>query len=303
MIRLSKTSLLAALTAVGLSACVATQIDLPPIADSSGERHPGSFVWHDLISDDPSGSERFYGELFGWQFEPLSALPGKYWTISMNGEQIGGMVAQDSIKAQKDVSQWISLLSVTDPAAARGLIEAAGGEVLREPVSLGSRGTVAVYADPQGALFATLTTVEGDPKVDAVPAQGDFLWHELWTSDVFGAGPFYAALSDLSVDENVTSAASAEVQYNVLRRGGEPVAAVRDLPDPEMPSLWMPYLRVDSPENLDALLLRVPELGGQVLVPAITRPSRGFLAVIAGPSGAPIALQTWADDAPAIEDL
>ncbi|MEM1402484.1 MAG: VOC family protein [Pseudomonadota bacterium] len=303
MLRLSKAALVTVLTACGLTACVATQIDLPPIATSSGERHPGSFVWHDLISDDPVGSQRFYGELFGWTFEPLSVLPGKYWTISRDGEPIGGMVAQDSLRAQKDVSQWISLLSVTDAGAARSLIASSGGEVLREPVSLGSRGTVAVYADPQGALFATLTTVDGDPKAGVVPKQGDFLWHELWTSDVFAASPFYAALSDLSVDEGVSSAAASGVQYNVLRRDGEPVAAVRDLPDPEMPSLWMPFLKVDSPENLDALLVQVSQLGGRVLVPAVARPSRGYVAVVAGPSGAPLALQTWADDAPAIEEL
>ena len=79
----------------------------------------------------------------------------------------------------------------------------------------------------------------------------------------------------------------------VLGDGTRARAAIRDLPEADMPTMWMPYLRVEDRERLEKLLARVPSLGGEVLVPATARPIGGHLAVVAGPSGAPVALQTW----------
>jgi predicted enzyme related to lactoylglutathione lyase len=55
--------------------------------------------------------------------------------------------------------------------------------------------------------------------------------------------------------------------------------------------------------RLDAILEQVTDLAGSVLVPRVARPAGGFVAVIAGPSGAPIALQTWGDDQTPLEDI
>lgn len=278
-----------------LAGCSTVIVELPAI--NSGEARdlkPGSFVWHDLISDDPEGSVRFYSGLFGWQFSEFTPLNGRYWTISHRGRAIGGMVAQDSIPAKRDVSQWVSLLSVADPDVARSAIVNAGGEVLREPVALGPRGVVAVYADPNGAIFATVTSPSGDP--ESLTSEGDFLWHELWTSSVQDAVGFYASMSDHVSAEEVyfSDPVQTQLDYQLLVRSGVALAGVRSLPADDLPSLWMPFLRVASEERLRTLLERVSELGGEVLVPATARPAEGFLAVIAGPSGAPIALQTWA---------
>ncbi|MEM6485248.1 MAG: VOC family protein [Pseudomonadota bacterium] len=267
-----------------LVACSTVTVELPAInSGESRDRQPGSFVWHDLISDDPEGSVRFYSRLFGWQFSEFSPLNGRYWTISHRGRAIGGMVAQDSLPAQRDISQWVSLLSVADPDAARSVIVDAGGEVLREPVALGPRGTVAVYADPKGAIFATVTSPTGDP--EAMTSEGDFLWHELWTSSVQDAVGFYAALSDRVSAEQVYFSDPVQTQpdYQLLVRSGVALAGVRSLPADDLPSLWMPFLRVTSEERLRSMLERVSQLGGEVLVPATARPAEGFLAVIAGP--------------------
>ena len=57
--------------------------------------------------------------------------------------------------------------------------------------------------------------------------------------------------------------------------------------------MWVSYLRVMDAAQLNAILARVEPLGGNILVPATERPGGGVVAVIAGPSGAGIALQTW----------
>lgn len=281
-----------------ISACTTLDYNLPPVADSGGNRQPGKFIWHDLISDDPAASEAFYSALFGWDFRSLNVPGAGYWIISLNGEQIGGMVNQAGLPAQRDISQWVSVLSVEDPGAVAASVREAGGSVLQEPVSLGERGTIAVFADARGALFAGLNSTAGDPPDrDQLPAEGAFLWHELWTRDASDAARFYAGLSDLSLEViDGRDAAGNTVSVSLLRDGKRVRAGVRPLPDADMPSLWMPYLRIADRERLKQLLGQVSHLGGQVLVPVTARPAGGFVAVIAGPSGAPVALQTWSDD-------
>ncbi|MEO0436146.1 MAG: VOC family protein [Pseudomonadota bacterium] len=285
-----------------LVSCSTVPLGLPSINNGEfRERLPGNFVWHDLISDDTEGSIRFYSRLFGWEFTEFSPLRYRYWTINHRGRLIGGMVAQSSLPATRDVSQWVSLLSVDDPQVARQRVLEAGGEVLRQPVTLGERGTIAVFADPQGAIFATVTSPNGDPELSSF--EGDFFWHELWAASVEEAADFYSSLSDRVSVEDVEFASSAKssvdfqlnVDFQLLVRAGFALAGIRSRPADDLPTIWMPFLRVESEQRLAELLERVPELGGEVLVPTVARPATGFLAVIAGPSGAPVALQTWSD--------
>ncbi|MFT7286019.1 MAG: putative enzyme related to lactoylglutathione lyase [Halieaceae bacterium] len=296
---------LSAFCVVGLvAACTSVQYNLPPVAiDTDGARHPGKFIWHDLISDTPRASQAFYTALLGWEFQSLRLTGAEYWLITHGGQPIGGMVNQARIPAGKDVSQWVSVLSVADIAAATGIVTESGGTVLRQPVSVGDRGDIAVFADPTGAIFAALQSRDGDPGDEGAPIpEGAFLWHELWTADVDGAAEFYAALCGLDIERGETAGRDGQsVAYHLLRDDALARSGVRDLPLADLPPLWMPYLRVADAAALESLLERIPGLGGRVLVPSMARPAGGFLAVIAGPSGAPIALQTWGDKQPRIK--
>lgn len=287
-----------------LASCSAVTFDLPPVARDSAS-HPGKFIWHDLISDDPAASEAFYSTLFGWSFSSLPLAGGAYWVIQHDGVPVGGMVAQDQLPARQDISQWVSVVAVADMDAALTQARDGGAEVLREPVSLGRRGTIAVMADPSGGIFAALDTDGADPRDrDERPSTGSFLWHELWTADPEGAAAFYARLTGLSVDEAPPAAEGEHgVTFKLLRSEGRVRAGVRSKPDAAMPSLWMPYLRVSDAAALAAILEQVPGLGGKVLVPAIARPIGGELAIIAGPSGAPVGLQTWSEDQPSQKEI
>ena len=72
-----------------LAACTALQADLPAITETpTGDHQQGRVVWHDLLTNDPEGSRRFYGGLFGWEFE--TSGNDAYQLIRHNGELIGG---------------------------------------------------------------------------------------------------------------------------------------------------------------------------------------------------------------------
>ena len=280
-----------------LGAC-ASQFSVPPVTQSAtGEHLPGKIIWHDLLSDTPVLTEVFYSKLFGWKFEALADKSINYTMIRHNGELIGGMVDQNRLPNKKDISQWVVGLSVADIEVATAALREAGGTVFTPPTSLGDRGHIAVVADQQGAVLALLQTRAGDPPDNVhTPSPGEFLWDELWAEDVAGSVQFYGQLAQYSVLEETLGTQASPVEYHVLKSSGLARAGIRPNPVEDLMPMWVSYLRISNLEQLDAILAQVEPLGGNILVPATERPGGGVVAVIAGPSGAGIALQTWDDN-------
>lgn len=279
--------------ALVLTACASTEFSIPAVTGSTaGVRQPGKVIWHDLLTDTPAATRAFYSGLFGWEFEPLEGV--NYTLIRHQGELIGGMVDQNQLPAAADISQWVVLFAVNDVELATRRLREAGGTVFTPPTSLGQRGTIAVVADPQGAVLALLETRDGDPPdEDDLPSAGRFLWNELWTGEVDAAARFYTSLVSLSVQSVPLETGGEPIEYRILAAGERPRAGVRSQPVEDLDPRWVSYLRVADEAEMTAILSRVGSLGGQVVVPATARPEGGLVAIITGPSGAGIALQTW----------
>lgn len=284
------------LYALLLGGCATTSVNLPAItANPTAARMPGKIVWHDLLTNDPAASQAFYGELFGWQFEPIGTVAGlrnnsAYTLIRHNGDVIGGMIDTVALNGRNDISQWVTVMSVTDIDDSTGRFSAAGGKVVAPATDVGKRGRMALVRDAEGALLALLQTRDGDPP-DRPGEIGDFLWDELWTSDVGNATAFYTGLTGLqSSDIEVAPGEESDMTYRLLKAGEQARAGILLNPLAGLDPVWVNYLRVVEPAAITA---RVPDLGGTVIVEAQARPLGGKVAFIAGPSGAAIALQTW----------
>ena len=288
--------LLATSCTLVLVACATTNINLPSITESpTGERFPGKIIWHDLLTNDPAASKRFYGELFGWEFESVGSFAGMgsdtaYTLIRHNGRLIGGMIDTVALNNRTDISQWVVVMSVEDvDAAAQGFTDN-GGSVLTPPRDLQRRGRIAVVQDKAGALLALLQTKDGDP-VDRQPELGDFLWNELWTVDVDGAAKFYSdAVGYETVDWDTDAIEETPANYRLLNHSDKSRAGILENPFDSLDPVWVSYIRVESPAAITA---KVAALGGKVLIEAQPRALGGEVAFIAGPSEAGIALQTW----------
>lgn len=288
---------LALIVTLILGACAA-QFSVPPISQNATEEHfPGRIIWHDLLTDTPTKTRAFYTELFGWEFRPVSDTSINYTMIYQGDRMIGGMVDQNRLPNKKDISQWVVGLSVSDIERATQHLREGGGTVFTPPTSLGDRGTISIVADPQGAILALLQTRTGDPvDVRDTPAQGEFLWDELWAADVNTAAHFYSQLAPYVVEEESLGSEESPVDYRIMRTLDKPRMGIRTNPVEGLMPMWVSYLRVTDAASLDGILERVELLGGRILVPATPRPRGGVVAVIAGPSGAGIALQTWAEN-------
>ncbi len=266
---------------------------MPSITESpTNSRHPGKVVWRDLLTNDPKASQRFYGELFGWEFEAPGIDIGfrddnAYTLIRHNGHLIGGIVNTRALGRKENISQWITTISVSDIDAASAIITTRGGQLLTAPTYLEHRGYLAVAEDPDGAIFALVQTRDGDPP-DREAQNSDFLWDELWTGDVSGATAFYAAVAGYEREDRDVGDGSRT--YGILMADNKPRAGIIANPFEGERPVWVNYIRVAEPS---ALTSRVGLLGGRVLVEAQARPAGGKVAFVAGPSGAGIALQTW----------
>jgi len=281
------------LLAVFVAGCASVTANLPPITDEpTGARYKGRIVWHDLLTNTPAESREFYGKLFGWEFEKPGIDIGfgnesTYMLIRHNGNLIGGMVDVNSLDREVNISQWVTVMSVADINAAVERVVADGGEVLTQPTEVGSRGTLAVVAGPDRALFAMIQTKDGDP-AEVQTAHNEWLWNELWTDDVESATSFYQQV--IGFDREDHPVPDTDLTYRVLKADKKPRVGILANPFEGERPVWVNYIRVEDPK---AITTQVEKLGGRIIVEAQPRAIGGQVAFIAGPSGAGVALQTW----------
>ena len=279
-------------------------MNLPAITETSNNNQlDGKIIWHDLITDTPIKTKKFYQELFGWQFEELSIAGGlfgniNYTLIRHNGQLIGGMIDQTKLKVKEDISQWVVLMSVKDIDKAVKEVSNSGGTVFSPATDLGDRGKIAIVADPQGALLGFLQTKNGDPDDGITINSGNFLWNELWTNNVNKATEFYQRIASYKIDDHkVEHEHTTETNYRLLKTNNEPRVGILTNPVEHLTPIWVSYLRVKDADSLDAIVAKVTELEGEILLAPQDRAIGGRVALIAGPSGAGIALQTWPEEA------
>lgn len=264
---------------------------IPPIDTAGTQPMPGKVIWHDLLTEDPAAARRFYGDLFGWQFRRVGmGLGQNYTVIEHNGRVIGGLVDGRRINRDVNVSRWIPVLSVAEIAVAIAETEAAGGTVFQAPLDIPQRGTVAVIADPQGAVLTLFESRDGDP-ADRVPERGDWLWNEIWTSDPDASLAFYRALVPAYEIDDADDARGGTYRY--LSAGGVPRVGVLPNPVTDIADTWMAYVRVPDPVATSAA---AEALGGEILLSAQRDSRGGEIAILKDPTGAGFLVQSWEPD-------
>jgi len=117
--------------------------------DATTSPGPGRRVWTELLSNDPGAAAGFYGSVVGYQSRTLQRRGGEYTMLSKGGVDRAGVLRNPTA----DWSPvWLTSFGVADPAAAAMRAESLGGKVLLAPSSDVREGTMAIVADPSGAL-------------------------------------------------------------------------------------------------------------------------------------------------------
>ncbi|MDB5873518.1 MAG: hypothetical protein JWQ07_2960 [Ramlibacter sp.] len=242
--------------------------------------HPGKFTWFEHLSSDPAKARHFYEALFGWKVETMQGDGRSYDMIQNSGEGIGGLLAAPAGVP----NHWASYLSVSDVDASYKAAVAAGAKSYMQPRDFPSVGRGATIADPTGAVISLWKSTQGDREDrEQVPA-GDWVWNELYTPDVQKSLAFYESVFGFTHDE--MNMGPQGMYYVIKSADGKARGGVLKAPHADMPSMWMPYLRV---EQADATAARIAPLGGKLMMPPQDVPTVGRICALFDPLGAPIA--------------
>ena len=133
--------------------------------------------------------------------------------------------------------------------------------MLLPPTDIPTVGRFAVLQDPQGAVLAVFSGDGEMPARGAMPAVGEFSWHELATTDPDAAWDFYSELCGWKKTESMDM---GEIGAYQMFASGEQTTGGIFLKPPEMPgpSNWLCYARVD---DLERAVKAVEKGGGKVV--------------------------------------
>jgi hypothetical protein len=124
---------------------------------------PGAMTWNELMTTDPKAAMDFFGQLFGWTYDPMDMGEMVYNVIMNNGRPNGGIMQQPPDMAGAPPF-WMVYFSVADIDAAAEKVKSLGGSIMGDKiVDAGDIGRMAPSTDPQGASFMLMQSKNPQP--------------------------------------------------------------------------------------------------------------------------------------------
>jgi uncharacterized protein len=263
---------------------------------------PGVPCWIDTSQPDPEAAAEFYGALFGWELEDVMPpdAPGRYFMARIRGKDVAGVGSIPEGAPQ--MATWNTYVWVDSADETASKVRDAGGSVMMEPFDVMDAGRMAVFADPEGAVFFAWEA-RANKGSQIVNEHGSNNFNNLNTRDLERAKAFYGAVfgwETLELDRGAQMwtlpgyGDHLEELTPGLRKGmeemGAPngfedvVAGVNEIRDdqPDTPAHWGLTFAVD---DADAIAEKATELGGKVIAPPFDAPWVR-MTVIADPQGA-----------------
>lgn len=246
--------------------------------------HSGTFVWYELITNDPPAAESFYHTVIGWQARDAGVPGMAYRILSAAGRSVAGILGQPGLDAAARPG-WIGYIGVESVDSAATRITTAAGAILHAPDDIPGVGRFAVVTDPQGAPFA-LFQGNGEEPMPPVPegTPGHIAWHELYARDGEAALAFYTGQFGWTRADALDM--GPDGIYQMFAIGGTPAGGIMTVPDAAVP-FWLFYITV---ETLDAALERVTQAGGQCIQGPMEVPGGRWVAQCHDPQGSLFAL-------------
>lgn len=118
--------------------------------DRTTRAAPGRVVWSELLSDDPVAAAGFYKLVAGYDIEIVNRRGGQYTFLSNSGVNRAGIMPKPGDEIDP---VWLTYFGVSDPREAAARAKQLGGTVLIPPSPELRDGTMAVVADPAGAIL------------------------------------------------------------------------------------------------------------------------------------------------------
>ncbi len=232
-------------------------------------RYPnGLFGWVDLMTRDTTRAGEFYEALFGWtHVDQPTPMGVPYTQFFKDGQLVCGMSPMMPGVPDHVGAFWNSYVIVEDARATADRAAAVGGTVMMAPDQVMEQGTIAMLADPGGAMVG-LWQPDQHQGADVFNVPGSLTWNELQTRDLEAALPFYATVFGW---EWVDGPDDGYKIANLPAKPGDDKTNAGAMAMPpgvpaEAPNTWMVYFAVD---DCDVSMAMAQELGGEVFLPAM----------------------------------
>lgn len=249
-------------------------------------KHLGRFIWRELMSQDLDKTKAFYGGLCGWSFDAMDMGPMGTYTIVKNGEKgIGGVMQLTADKVKPDgtpvPTHWASYVEVKDVDACIAAAIKLGGKSHWGPMDVPNTGRMAGIMGFDGAALAVMTPTGPEQERDARPPLGAFCWETLTTRDMDRAKNFWTAVCGWK-----TASGAGMPTFGVGEGMEDQVADIQTAQGP-VPANWLTFVVV---AKIEAGCEKATKLGGKVVMPAMSVPNIGRIAVVLDDQGAAIGL-------------
>lgn len=281
----------AVMCATASIAASAATFTLPPFnTPASSEHHVGKMVWADLVTPDLNAAEKFYGGLFGWQFQTVRSGGADYAIALFDGRPIGGLMQKAIAPGEHRQPAWLTFIAVRDVDMVKRTAVEHKAKVLVDSKAYAGRGRQAVLADPEGAAFAIVASSTGDSP-DYLAEPGEWIWSSLHAKDAGIEAAFYQDIFgydvyDLPGDDGL--------EHVILSTDDVARASANQHPDGsgQRHAHWLNYIRVKDATDTAA---KAVLMGGKLLVQPHPDRHGGMVAVIADPAGAPFGVMEWTE--------
>lgn len=119
--------------------------------EHSGPWPVGTFCWYELLARRPEEATAFYTAVLGWSDAQVPTPIGEYHLFRRGERDAAGLLPMPA--EAPGPSMWLAYVYVRDVEATLARVKELGGKVLRPALPLPGIGTLAVAADPAGAVF------------------------------------------------------------------------------------------------------------------------------------------------------
>jgi predicted enzyme related to lactoylglutathione lyase len=247
------------------------------------KREKGEFCWFNLMTPNAEEARGFWGELFGWRFEPMGN--GGH-TLLLGEQPIGALFPNEMPGAPKTPPMIGIMIKVDDAERAAARVVELGGSS-KSVMDIFGNLRMAPSNAPDGAHFdvwesKAMHGTEVDGELHGAP-----LWIENVTDDVARASRFYGELFGWTPQKM----SNGGFDYTVMNVGNRGVAGMMPI-GPEMAGMkpdWVVYFNSRNADETAALAQR---LGGKVCQPVFDIEGVGRIGGICSPQGVNFAILT-----------
>ncbi|MEV0478794.1 VOC family protein, partial [Streptomyces prunicolor] len=134
--------------------------------DTHTRRTQGAPCWVSLMVHGMATTQEFYGELFGWEFQPGPQQLGPYARALLDGQEVAG-IGQLPPDRHLPIA-WTPYLASDDVDQTAETVRMCGGTVGVGPLDAAEAGRLAIGSDPAGTS-ATPRSASHRPALSPAP--------------------------------------------------------------------------------------------------------------------------------------